>query len=196
MFFFECLFVVVAAAIYIPASLFLLLETPIQMQALSYLMFAALIFWLTTKTEWFLSLCDRLLQMLKQPPLAIHLDVGRTRNILGYYVVIWAIYGSACAMLTMAMTDLSWNYFFPISAAFVVSWLIGFLSIITPGGLGIREGVLILLLHPVMDDTTLMLLAVVARLTWTFAELGISSITLLLPVNFIITAGRNNTPCD
>ena len=55
--------------------------------------------------------------------------------------------------------------------SFVSAWLIGFLSFLTPAGLGVREAILVALLLPYVPTAQGMLLAVAARLSWTVIEL-------------------------
>ncbi len=55
--------------------------------------------------------------------------------------------------------------------AFAGSWLIGFFSIITPAGLGAREGAMWLMLKPVMPQTQAIVLAVTSRLMMLATEL-------------------------
>jgi hypothetical protein len=59
-----------------------------------------------------------------------------------------------------------------IVIAFVASWLIGFLSMLTPGGLGVREVVLMLLLTPQLTPAQASTVALISRLTWTVVEMG------------------------
>lgn len=66
---------------------------------------------------------------------------------LGFLSTVnWAIYGLAFAVLFRAMPEapsISWPM---LIGANVASWLLGYLSLITPMGLGVREAVLIQLL--------------------------------------------------
>ncbi|MDN5280795.1 MAG: glycosyltransferase 2 family protein [Clostridiales bacterium] len=183
-FIFECLFIVTAATFYLPASFYFIFSMSLKYQAIMYSLFLLIMFWLTARIENFLTLLDKILARFKQPALEIHLDTATTRKLILYYIFVWGVYGLSCAFLASSLTSQVNQYFFPVAAAFVASWLAGFLSFLTPGGLGVRESMLIILLHPIFDNTLLMVLAILARLTWTFAELLFSSSTLLFPVQF------------
>lgn len=57
-----------------------------------------------------------------------------------------------------------------IGGAFMASWLIGYLSFITPSGLGVREAVLAWLLAPFMGAADAILLAVMSRVIMIVVE--------------------------
>lgn len=59
----------------------------------------------------------------------------------------------------------------PIVSAFSLAWLLGFLVVISPGGIGVREAVLIFLLGATLGATQISVAAVVARLLWSACEL-------------------------
>ena len=182
-FFFESLFIVLAAALFIPASLSLFISLPAIVWLFFYAVTFVLLLYLTPKTDWLLSLFNRLLAMARQSPLAIWPAASEIRKTLALYVLMWMIYGLSCALLAMIFIDVGWVELLPVAAIFVVAWLAGFLSIITPAGLGVREAVLIVLMQPMADTAAIVMLALLARISWTLVEMGIASIALLLPVN-------------
>ncbi|MBZ0272446.1 flippase-like domain-containing protein [bacterium] len=57
-----------------------------------------------------------------------------------------------------------------VTAIFAGGWLVGFLSFLTPGGLGVREGALALLLSTVHSMDVAIAVALIARLAWMLAE--------------------------
>lgn len=58
-----------------------------------------------------------------------------------------------------------------IIAAFTLSWLIGFLSLFAPGGIGVREVVLVALLLPLFSSTDISIFAITHRILWIIVEL-------------------------
>ena len=68
-----------------------------------------------------------------------------------------------------------------VLGAFLIGWLVGFLALFAPGGFGIREGVLVALLLPLLSSSETLDFALLHRLLWTVAELllGIFSWTFL-----------------
>lgn len=58
-----------------------------------------------------------------------------------------------------------------IISAFIISWLIGFVSLFAPSGLGIREAVLVALLLPVLSPSDSAIFALTHRILWIAVEL-------------------------
>ena len=63
-----------------------------------------------------------------------------------------------------------------VTGTYAVAWSIGILSVITPGGLGVREGILSLLLTSVLPPATATLIALLSRLWTITAELAMTGI--------------------
>jgi hypothetical protein len=63
--------------------------------------------------------------------------------------------------------------------AFAISWLFGFVVILAPGGIGIREAALTTLMLPLFAAQTTLILASVHRLLWVGVELLLGLIALL-----------------
>jgi len=77
---------------------------------------------------------------------------------MGFYLIISAVYNANLILLPISI----W--------IFTVSWLVGFLGLLTPGGLGIREGIMILLASPFMPASMIIVAALIVRIYITLAE--------------------------
>lgn len=92
----------------------------------------------------------------------------------------WAGYGLALQLLLMGTLEhvtLDWGI---ATGAFAASYLVGYLALIVPGGVGVREGILILLLQGSIGLGPAAALAVASRLTLTVNELGAAVPFLLI----------------
>jgi hypothetical protein len=87
------------------------------------------------------------------------------------YAVYWALTGLAFAALVRAMFPLAASDVPLAIAGYSASYAVGFLSLLTPGGLGVREGVLVLALAPVMPAGPALVVALVSRLWMMLFEL-------------------------
>ena len=90
--------------------------------------------------------------------------------IAGYFSG-WLCYGFGGMLLSYALgvpQSVSW---ITLVVAFIASWVVGYISLLTPGGLGVREIVLVGLLTPEIQPAHAMALALIARLSWTLIEL-------------------------
>ena len=87
---------------------------------------------------------------------------------LGVYLLLWVLLGTAFFLFIHSLCPISFSQLLVVTGIYAVAWSIGFLSVITPSGLGVREGVLSLLLTTVLPPATATLVALLARL-WTLA---------------------------
>ena len=180
----EVILVSLAAAVFAPLCFSSLLNLSQLMVVIATLVILLVLYVFTLKPDFFVTLFNQLLERLGKASLESRLQSSLARKILLIYLINWFAYGASCALLVISVNDIGWDHFMMITAAFVVSWLIGFLSILTPGGLGVREVIIVLILGTIMDTSAAMLMAVIARLTWTIAELGVSTIALMMSPKF------------
>lgn len=99
--------------------------------------------------------------------------------LLPGYCGAWMLYGCGLYALALAIYPLPLTDLPALSGSFAIAWMIGFLSVITPSGLGVREGVLGYLLGLFMPTHVALLLAVLARIWLTTAELGCVALVVL-----------------
>jgi hypothetical protein len=109
------------------------------------------------------------------PPVAA-VAFGIVANVaawLGYGFALWLL---ARGLLPHAGLDL-----LPAIAVFTASYLAGFLALFAPGGIGVREGVFILMLQAPLGIGAASALAVASRLLLTVTELGAAVPFLVFP---------------
>src|SRR3989344_3830488 len=85
-----------------------------------------------------------------------------------YQFFAWSFYGLGYIYL-IDITNINFMLFFSSS---LLAWLIGYLSIITPMGLGVRESAFVLLTGPQIGTTEAALIAILARVILIVAELS------------------------
>jgi glycosyltransferase 2 family protein len=129
------------------------------------------------------SLLHRFIDKLPKPQAGS--DPGRGNNRLGHlillpgYCMTWVAHGWGLYLLIRSVHPLELAVLPTVTSMFALAWLIGFLSIITPSGLGVREGALSYLLSSLMPAPTAILVALLSRVWLTVAELICVAIALL-----------------
>ncbi len=88
---------------------------------------------------------------------------------LALYAMNWGIYATAFWLLYLSFGE--WRTFLQVGPAFAAAYVAGYIAIFAPAGAGIREGVLVVLLQPIMAREAALVLAVIARLWTTAVEL-------------------------
>jgi glycosyltransferase 2 family protein len=69
--------------------------------------------------------------------------------------------------------------------AFAISWLVGFLTILAPGGIGTREAAITALMLPVFAAQTTLILASIHRLLWIGVEILMGLVAIFIRRNII-----------
>ena len=87
-------------------------------------------------------------------------------------IVAWIGYGIALWLLARGLLPESGLQVLPAIAVFTASYLAGFLALFAPGGIGVREGVFILMLQGPIGIGAATALAIASRLLLTVTELG------------------------
>lgn len=96
------------------------------------------------------------------------IQAGRLRRLLFFYLLQWALIGQAFALLVGSVYPILWQQTLAIGGAFSLSAALGYLAIFIPGGWGVREGALTLLLEPFVPVGAM--IAILARLWYTAIE--------------------------
>jgi uncharacterized membrane protein YbhN (UPF0104 family) len=103
----------------------------------------------------------------ERPPTGRGIVVGIATN-----VVAWLGYGLALWLLARGLLPTSGLGLRLAIATFTASYLAGFLALFVPGGIGVREGLFILMLQEPLGVGVATSLALASRLLLTVAELG------------------------
>lgn len=116
-----------------------------------------------------LTLLERLLPGPKRtmnPPHRYSVTMG----LLVGYLFIWGFVGAAFFVLLNAIYPLPLAWLPTVAAIYAVSWMAGFLAPFAPGGLGVREGAMILLLGQYLPVPAVTSTAILFRLWLILAE--------------------------
>ena len=92
-------------------------------------------------------------------------------QIILYYFVSYLIEGIAFFFLINSIISLSFYDIIGVIGAYTVALVSGTVAIFAPGGLGVREGILVLILQFYFSISIVILISVVARIWFTLAEL-------------------------
>jgi glycosyltransferase 2 family protein len=96
-------------------------------------------------------------------------------------LIAWVGYGVALWLLARGLLPESGLGLLPAIAVFTVSYLAGFLALLVPGGIGVREGLFILMLQGPIGIGAATALALASRLLLTVTEFGAAVPFLAFP---------------
>jgi hypothetical protein len=142
-----------------------------------------------------LALGNRALTRFGRTPLPSHLSSGGLARLLGICAVSWIFASVGFAAFVYALTRPAGQPFWLLApylaAAYSVAYACGFLSLLTPSGLGVREGVLYLLLVPVLGSGGAVGLALAMRVWEVALEMVVSATVVGLPHILHANTGRS-----
>jgi glycosyltransferase 2 family protein len=117
--------------------------------------------------------------LVPPPLLAVKLTIG--------YLVYWGITGLAFAAFVRSLYPIAAGDVLTLVAAFTAAYAAGFLSLLSPAGLGVREVVLVIALSGVMATGPATAVALTSRLWMMLVELAGAGVAHLL-------AGKGGQP--
>jgi uncharacterized membrane protein YbhN (UPF0104 family) len=119
------------------------------------------------------------LKILKRYPVEYRPDIKNRAAIFIWYLITWTLFGLAFFYFLEALLD---NSTFSLNYAvgtYIAAYIIGYISFLSPGGLGFREGVMTALLTPFLGIGVSVSISLIHRVWITCAEAIISLAALL-----------------
>jgi len=111
------------------------------------------------------------LKLLNKPYDDLEITYVQILYLLLLFTLFWFFAGISLFFLTFSIYPISINLFLPLIGIFCISWVLGFLFFISPGGLGIREGILAILFALVLPTPIALILAIFTRIWMLGGEL-------------------------
>jgi glycosyltransferase 2 family protein len=107
-------------------------------------------------------------------------SAGTVVLLVAGYALYWAVTGLAFAALVASLYPLAPGDVPLVVAAYAAAYAAGFLALLTPAGLGVREGVLVVALAPVLPAGPALVVALLSRVWMMLVELAGAGIVHLL----------------
>jgi uncharacterized membrane protein YbhN (UPF0104 family) len=111
------------------------------------------------------------LRILKKEKISLDITLKDVIIYLLSYSLSWLLFGLAFLIFIKAMAQADFNMYPTLTGAFAFSLNIGFLALFTPGGIGVREGILVFLLSSLFPLPVSTLISLLSRLWITVGEL-------------------------
>lgn len=168
---------------------------PAGLRILSFLVLIACnlvyIAWHSSLMNKLLALAGRLLEKEISP-------LDDSKSLLFFiqfiYTCSWGLMGLGGYFLAKGVgLDLLFSNIFVILASMSLSWVVGYIAVISPGGLGIREGIMLLMLNNVVTVQTALLFPILSRLMYLIAEALLGLTALLLGFRYNMFSAKKTT---
>jgi hypothetical protein len=86
------------------------------------------------------------LRVLRRPPLSLQLTYGDMLVLFLARILAHGLMGLGVVLFARGVAPIPWDLAPLLITGYVAAWLIGYLAIPVPTGIGVREGILVLLL--------------------------------------------------
>lgn len=112
-----------------------------------------------------------LLRLTRREPLERPLTTGGVGAAVGWAVAMWLAYGVHLLLLVRPQDELS-GPSLPLltTGGYALAWTAGFLFLVAPAGIGVREAALVLALSPVLDQPAALAVALLSRAVMTVGD--------------------------
>jgi hypothetical protein len=167
----EIVLEIVASIFFFFLYLFSLMEQPLLSPKVLYLLGVVLVGGLVfLHPRVFYTVLNALLRTLNKETIPEAITYKDIITIFLFYIVIVLVQGVAFYLFVNALLYVPFHNLVGLTACFAVAGALGTLSFFAPSGLGVREGVLALLLSTYVISPVAVLIALLARIWVTLTE--------------------------
>jgi len=111
------------------------------------------------------------LQRMGRAPIAVRLSYRTLLGMFALCLLMWGLLSGGFALLAASMAPVTAREAVAVGASFPVAWVVGLIAFVSPGGLGVREGVLAALLAGPLPGGMAVVAALASRVWLTLVEL-------------------------
>lgn len=120
------------------------------------------------------------LRILKKPLIELKITYWQIIKLSIYFFGFWIIQIVGFVFLIKAIYPISLLEIPNLAAAYILSWMTGFIVVFAPGGLGVREGMMTLLLSPILPTPLAIAISFISRVWITIFEIVLFFVGLLV----------------
>ena len=120
------------------------------------------------------------LRILKKPQIESTLTYPQIIQISVYFFGLWISQVIGFYLLVTAIYPIPFYYVLHLSAAYTLAWISGSVAVFAPGGLGVREGVMTLMLSPILPMPLAIAISFITRVWISIFEIVAFFIGLLI----------------
>ncbi|MBN2620337.1 flippase-like domain-containing protein [candidate division WOR-3 bacterium] len=177
MIFETCLLIITSGVLFLYANLFVGVFQMIYLLFGILLTIVALIVIHPRVLSW---LVNVLLKILRRKPVTISMSYGQILRVSIFFFALWCTQIIGFYFLIMAIYPVDPSMLPTFMAAYTLSWITGFIILFAPSGLGVREGVMTLLLSPALTTPLAIAVSLITRVWMTLFEIIVFFVGLLV----------------
>ncbi len=119
----------------------------------------------------FLPVTNKALKIIKRTPITVEISYKHMIVLTLQYILLWLLQGLSFYFIIRSLFYINISQIPAIIGVYPLAWVIGFLSFITPGGIGVREGIIVYLLSFIIPQPIAIMAALISRIISTIQEI-------------------------
>jgi len=123
-------------------------------------------------------LLNMLLKLIKKQPVEIAFNYLTQAKYILLYFIVWFLHSLAFYVFVNSFTSTETIGIFHFFTIMPLCWIVGYIMIFAPGGIGVREGMLVLILVQYMPSEIAMVIAISQRIWFILIE-GVDALIAL-----------------
>lgn len=172
-----CLLLITSSVIFLMCSMLVGTYKVVNILASFILLIIAIVVINPRILNW---ITNFVLRILKKPGVKITLSYMQMLKLSIYYFGLWIAQIVGFYFLVNSIYQLPISSIFTLASAHTLSWIIGFVVLFAPSGLGVREGVMTLLLSPILPTPLAIAVSFISRIWMTVFEIVVFFMGLLV----------------
>lgn len=115
-------------------------------------------------------------RLLKRGPLEEMPSYGLILSLIMAYIFPTLLHGFGLFFVLNSFSPVSFSHYLTVTGIYVAAGLVGIAAIFAPGGIGVREGILFLMLPTIIPKPAVIVGGIVTRLVLAFVELVLAGV--------------------
>lgn len=130
----------------------------------------------------FYTILNTMLRVAKRKPLEGSTLLSSRQILINtlYYTGPRILNGIGFVIIAAAMLPVTFDMYVPLASIFILAGVVGMLALFVPSGIGVREGIIVLLASVYFAPEQAIVLALVARFFTTIADIGVAIVYMTL----------------
>jgi uncharacterized membrane protein YbhN (UPF0104 family) len=180
--YFEVATVMIAAVlVFLAGLIFLRWTRPFQAgRALEWLILPVFFILISLHPRVLEKMVNWILVRLKREPISLSISYRDILWILVICILAWVVGGGGFYLFVTSLFPVPANHVLFLTASLAISSTLGLIALFAPGGLGIREGVLVYLLSALMPGSIAVIVSVLTRIWMTVIEMILIGVVYLI----------------
>ena len=150
-----------------------------ELLKISVLAAIVILFFIFLHPRLYLRIVNVVLILFKQPPVSLDFPWRTMMEIVGGSFILNSFYFVGLALIIFSVVELPVSVLPILVGIFCLANIVGFLALFAPAGIGVREGILLLVLGPLVGVGMASVIAILARLIQTVADIFSTALGLI-----------------